>query len=411
MSVEERDPTVAATESFLHARRDELVQFAAQLVATPSPSPPGDESAVAHLVATQLHEFGAKVSVVEAGVGRHNVIATFAGDRSSPVLILNGHLDTKPPGDLSAWETPPFEPVIRDGTLHGLGAADMKGAVAAITFAAGAVGAAGVQGTLRVVFTADEEAGGHFGSKWLAKRNLLEGDACVIAEPAGIHQEWEAIRLVSRGVAIFRISVSGTQMHSSLSDELASVNANLAMARLMIKMSEAAGTMLRYQRHDLSEWGPTFNVGLVAEGGIGYGVFPGHAEFLCDVRTLPGMTAAEIEEDVRAFISAAEADEPNLHTDFEFLSWTPSAEIERGHPIVRALQAASQEVLGATPPLAIFPGGTDAPFFSGLAGIPTVPAFGPGLLTSAHMPNEAISTKSIIEAARIYALAAVHYLR
>jgi acetylornithine deacetylase len=294
--------------------------------------------------------------------------------------------------------------------LIGLGACDMKGAVAAITYAAGAVAAARVRGTLRVVFTADEEAGGHFGSKWLAEEGLLSGDACVIAEPSGVREEWESIRLVSRGVAIFRVSVRGTEMHSALSEELDSVNANLEMAGLMLRMSAAARTMLRYRPHALSMGGPTFNIGLLVQGGVGYGVYPGQAEFLCDVRALPGMTAGEIEADVRAFIAEVEAEDADLRTQFEMLNWTPPSEIEGTHAAVRALQEAAATVLGASPPLGIFPGGTDAPYFSDIAGIPTVPSFGPGLLPYAHAPNEAISTASIVQASRIYARAAVRFL-
>jgi acetylornithine deacetylase len=294
--------------------------------------------------------------------------------------------------------------------LVGLGAADMKGAVAAIAYAAGAVAAAGARGTVRIVFTADEEAGGAYGSRWLADAGLLRGDACVIAEPSGVREDWEAIRLVSRGVAIFRVSVHGTQMHSSLSEELDGVNANVEMARLMTRMAAAAPTMLRFSPHPLTDRGPTFNVGLVVGGGVGYGVYPGRAEFLCDVRALPGMTADEIEADVRTFIAAAEAEDPNLHTEFELLSWTPPSEIDGTHAVVRALEQAAKTVLGATPPLGVFPGGTDAPYFSEAAGIPTVPAFGPGLLPRAHAPNECISTASIVDAARIYALAATRFL-
>jgi acetylornithine deacetylase len=401
----------ARIEAFLGERHDELIEFAAELVAAPSPNPPGDETRVAELVCGRLRALGAAdVAIAAAEPGRPNVLATFGATRPGQVLVLNGHLDTKPPGDLAAWETPPFEPVVRDGVLTGLGAADMKGAVAAITYAAGAVAAAGVKGTLRVVFTADEEAGGAFGSRWLAEQGLLEGDACVIAEPSGVRREWESIRLVSRGVAIFRVSVRGTQMHSSLADELESVNATLEMASLMLRMSAAAPTMLRYSPHALTEGGPTFNIGLLVRSGVGYGVYPGHAEFLCDVRALPGMTAEEIEADVRAFIRTVEAEDPDLQTEFEMLNWTPPAEIEAAHAIVEALQEAAETVLGAPPPLGVFPGGTDAPYFSGVAGIPTVPAFGPGLLPCAHAPNESIAVASIVQAARIYALAAARFL-
>jgi acetylornithine deacetylase/succinyl-diaminopimelate desuccinylase family protein len=404
------DGALSRAEAFLAERRDELLTYAAELIATPSINPPGDERQVAQLAADRLRELGASdVQIHEAAPNRHNVIATFTGTKAGPVLLLNGHLDTKPAGDPAHWLTPPFEPTVNDGMLIGLGAADMKGAVAAITYAAGAVAAAGVGGTLTVVFNADEEAGGAYGSKWLADRGLLRADACMIAEPCGVHEDWDRLRLVSRGVAIFRVAVRGTQMHSSLSEELPSINANLEMAKLMVRMSAAASTMLRFTPHALDDQGPTFNIGLHVQGGIGYGVLPGSAEFLCDVRALPGMTAESIEADVRAFIASVEAEDPDLHTEFEMLNWTPPAEIASDHALVTALQQAAESVLGVRPPLGIFPGGTDAPFFN-LAGIATVPAFGPGLLPHAHAPNEAVSTESILNAARIYAIAATTFL-
>ena len=386
---------VDAAERFLLEHRDELLAFAAELVATPSPNPPGDESLVADSWrAGSRRSAPPRSPILAPAEKRHNVLATFAGDGDGPVLLLNGHLDTKPPGDLAAWHTPPFEPTVRDGMLIGSGACDMKAAVAAITYAAGAVALAGTRGTLRVVFTADEEAGGHVGSKWLAENGHLQADVAVIAEPSGVREDWEAIHLVSRGVAIFRISVRGTQMHSSLSELLDSVNASVEMADLMVRMAKAAPGILHYVPHSLNGGTPTFNVGLLVQGGVGYGIYPGHAEFLCDVRAVPGMTAERIEADVRGFIAGVEAENPSLQTEFELLNWTPPAEIDASHAVVGALQAAAASVLGASPPLGVFPGGTDAPYFSEVAGIPTVPSFGPGLLPYAHAPNQAIRPRA-----------------
>jgi acetylornithine deacetylase len=408
---EEDRAVLAAVDAYLEARRDELLEFAVALVSTPSINPPGDESAVAKLVADRLRALGARdVQIKTAAPGRDNVLAMFGDPAGSRALMYSGHLDTKPPGELDDWDTPPFEPVVRDGRLVGLGAVDMKGAVAAIVYGAAAAATAELGGSVKLAFTADEEAGGVYGSKWLAENGLLEADACVIAEPSGVRKDWEAIRLVSRGVAIFKVSVRGTEMHSSLTDDLDGVSANLKAVGLMSRMSEATQTMLRFEAHPLSDRGPTFNVGLYMKGGVGYGVCPGHAEFLCDVRALPGMSSEEIESDVRAFIAAAEQDDPTLETDFEMLNWTPPSEIDAEHALVAALSAAAEDVLGEAPPLGIFPGGTDAPYFSGIAGIPTVPSFGPGLLTSAHSPNESILVESIVQAARIYARASVRFL-
>lgn len=404
------DVTPGAIGAFVDERRDDLIGLACELVAARTPSPPGDETAAADVLLERLRALGiADVEVLAARPGRPNVIARIPGRGGGPTLVLNGHLDTKPAGDLDEWDSGPWEPTVADGRLAGLGSADMKGAVAAMTYAGLAVAGAGARGTLVLAFTADEESGGAFGPKWLAEEGLLQADACVIGEPCGIRSEWEAIRLVSRGSAIFSIEVRGTQMHSSLSDQLDSVSASVEMARLMVRMAEAGNGFLTFEPHPLVVQGPTVNVGLTASAGIGYGILAGHAEFLSDVRALPGMTIEGIEADVRSLLRRAMSERPGLDAELRLEHWTPPSEIAADHAIVHALQAAAGDILGRAVPLGGFPGGTDAPHFE-LAGIPTVPSFGPGLLTAAHTPNESIAIESLVEAAKLYALAALEYL-
>ena len=125
---------------------DELagpLRLACRLIAARTPNPPGDERAAATVVTTALHELGIdQVEVIGATPERPNVIARVPGHGGARSLILCGHLDTKPPGDLDAWKTPPWEPVIRNGHLYGLGSADMKGAVAAMVFSGATLGVA-----------------------------------------------------------------------------------------------------------------------------------------------------------------------------------------------------------------------------------------------------------------------------
>ena len=107
----------------------EVVAFAQELVATPSSNPPGDERQAAELVRQRMTSLGFRaVRTVAKEEARPNVVGEVGREAAS--LILNGHLDTKPPGDEDEWETPPYEPVIRNGRLHGLGSTDMKAAVA-----------------------------------------------------------------------------------------------------------------------------------------------------------------------------------------------------------------------------------------------------------------------------------------
>ena len=396
---------------FLAERRDELIGFARALVATPSPNPPGDERAVAALVADKLRELGVEqIETVGASEERPNVIARL-GPSAGRALLLCGHLDTKPAGDLSRWRLDPHSASIEDGELYGLGSGDMKGAGAAMVFAAAALRAAGaLPGRLILVLTADEEAGSRFGAEWLAANGHLEADAALLGEPCGIVREWEAIDVVSRGAALFKIRVRGTQMHSSLSDRLPCVNATVQMARLVDRMDRELKEHLRAPESATLGLAPTVNVGVTARAGVYYGVYPGEAEFACDIRTVPGMTREMLEDDLRSFLRRAAEDEPDLDAELEFEIWVPATEIDGAHPLVTALREASAAVLGAECPLGVFPGATDAAHLQLTAGIPTVAAFGPGLLPRAHSPNESAPLAGIVQAAEIYALAARRYL-
>jgi acetylornithine deacetylase/succinyl-diaminopimelate desuccinylase family protein len=394
-------------DAFLESKRGTLLALLSDLVRIDSQIPPfADERQIVEYLRERLVEFGlGKIEVLASDPRRPNLIARIIGGGGGRTLMLNGHLDTKPVGDArSLWRSDPLVPKVRDGYVYGLGSSDMKAAVAAMVFGALAARDAGppLAGDLVLAFVADEEAGGALGSKFVAPR--LKGvDAGLIGEPSGWDYEWQGLHLVSRGVCGFRVRVHGTQMHSSLSDRLPSVNASRVMAELMCSLAE--DLELEFTPHSLDGSTPTLNVGVLVSGGVYFGVVPGVAEFACDLRTLPGMTKAAVEESLRNWLDEQREQIPGLEAELQFepdLSWVPPSEIKRENELVAVARKAAAEVLGTTPPLSVFPGGTDAPWFEA-AGIPTIPSFGPGLLTYAHGPNECVKLESVHQAARIYA--------
>jgi acetylornithine deacetylase/succinyl-diaminopimelate desuccinylase family protein len=406
----------ALLDDFLAAHGEELTRLVADLVRIDSQLPPqADERAIVAFLRRRIDELGLGAGeVLAAEEERPNLVTRIAGSGGGRTLMLNGHLDTKPVGDaLASWHSDPLLPEIRDGRLYGLGSSDMKGAVAAMVFAALALRESGVprpRGDLVLAFVADEEAGAGLGSRFLAPR-LADVDACLIGEPSGWEHDWQGLHLVSRGVCGFRIRVHGTQMHSSLSDRMPSVNASLRMAELLLALGDELE--LDFTPHPLGGATPTLNVGVLVSGGVYFGVVPGLAEFACDLRTLPGMTEAGVRTALERWLDVRRSALPDLEVEYTFepgLSWVPPAEIAAEHPLVAVAQAAAAEVLGSPPPLSVFPGGTDAPWFE-RAGIPTIPSFGPGILTCCHGPNEYVSIESVHQAARIYARIASRYCR
>lgn len=397
------------------AWRNEIINFTCELISTPSENPPGDERKIAELIVSKLERLGLRGGhILTETAERPNVLYRLKGATGSRVLLYVAHTDTKPVGEAGAqWETDPFQPTMKDGKLFGLGAADMKAAVAAFMYAAAALMRVGpLQGDLLLALVADEEAGGKFGAHYLATRYGIKADMALIGEPPGITREWEYLHLGSRGVCCFDVKVFGTQMHSSLSDRLPAVNASVKLAELMIALNREFKA--HFTPHPLYPTGVTVNVGVTLKGGVYFGVYPGYAEFGTDIRTVPGMKKEALLKDLMAFLESKRQEDPSLNFELTLVSppgdWIAPTEVDRNLPIVQALVKASDKVLGKCPPFAIYPAGTDAPKFQLEAGIPTVPAYGAGMISVAHGPNEWVGVESIIQACKIYALAAYYVL-
>lgn len=406
-------PMNAALDRILDAERDGVLRLACELVRTNSQIPPaGDERAIVDVVRRRAEELGlGSGALAGAGGSRPSLVLRIRGERPGPSLMLCGHLDTKPVGDAGPqWRTDPLEPTLVDGAVFGLGTSDMKGAVAAMLYAAHAlVRADALRGELVLALVADEEAGANHGAKLVAPELAGTVDAGIIGEPSGWERDWQGLHVLSRGLCCFRIRVRGMQMHSSLSDRMPSVNANQVMADLLLRLPDELE--LEYPAHRLAGVRPTLNAGVLTGGGVSFGVVPGEAEFACDLRTVPGMTRDGVDAALRAWIERMRAVHPAVTLDLAYepgLSWIPCAEIDPDHPLVTATRDAARHVLGAAPPLSMFPGTTDAPWFAA-AGIPTVPSFGPGILTYCHGPNEYVSAEAVQQAARIYAHAVAGY--
>jgi acetylornithine deacetylase/succinyl-diaminopimelate desuccinylase-like protein len=396
-------------------RAEEIIRFTKQLIATPSETPPGDERAIAKLVLDEFEHLGLIGAFVVSEIPeRPNILYRLQGNGSGPTLLYVAHTDTKPVGDVrDKWDTDPFQATIKDGRLYGLGASDMKAAVAAFVYATAALRQlASLKGDLLLALVADEEGGGRYGAYYLATKYGIRADMALIGEPPGVTREWEYIHLGCRGICCFKIKVYGTQMHSSLSDRFPAVNASLKLADLMLRMSR--DLKLNFTQHPLCPGGITINLGVTLKGGVYFGVYPGYAEFGTDIRTVPGMRKDAVLRDLMAFLEGRQREDPSLKVELELApspgDWIAPTEVSADLPIAQALAHASVKVLGFQPSFSIYPAGTDSPKFQLDAGIPTVPAFGAGMISVCHAANEWVGVDSIVQACKIYALAAYDVL-
>ena len=136
----------------------------------------------------------------------------------APVFAFAGHTDVVPPGPAGKWDSPPFEPEIRDGVLYGRGAADMKGSIAAMTTAVERFVAAHPdhKGSIAFLITSDEEGPSINGTVKVVE--VLEArnekiDWCLVGEPSSTEKVGDVIKNGRRGSLSGTLTVYGKQGH------------------------------------------------------------------------------------------------------------------------------------------------------------------------------------------------------
>ncbi len=383
------------------------------------PSVTGSEEAVAAWASDALRDLGLAVEVVTPDPAAIRADPDWPGEEMArstlPVvigrvgrsggrrLILSGHLDVVPPGDLATWTADPWGAEIRDGRLFGRGACDMKGGVASILAAVRSLGAAGslgrLEGELVVVLVPSEEDGGQ--GTLAAIRAEATGDLAVITEPSNLD-----VVIAHAGAITFRLTVPGRAAHASQRREGVSALDKLFVLVRALEVDEArrngaetdplmTGLGLPYPTIigivGGGEWASTVLDRVTADGRYG-------------VRL--GQSPADAEAELRVTVAAAcEAD--------EFLRDHPatveitggrfgSARVPSDHPLPIGLADAAEAVTGRRPELIGEPYGADMQMFVNVGGTPCV-IYGPGDVRVAHSANESVALDEVETCAKVLA--------
>ncbi len=196
----------------------DVLDLAKRLIAAPSVTPA--TGAVFDAMEAMLAPLGFDVHRFTRGEGGpgsdeapvENLFAIRTGPPGSRHFAFAGHLDVVPPGE--GWASDPFVPQERGELLHGRGAVDMKGAIAAMVAAAGRVPQDA--GTISFIITGDEEGPALHGTRALIDYMVAEGiqpDLCLVGEPTSVHRLGDMVKIGRRGSVNIFIDVDGTQGH------------------------------------------------------------------------------------------------------------------------------------------------------------------------------------------------------
>lgn len=386
--------------------REGLIDFTRRLVRVKSVNRPDEglaEAEAAALVVELARSFEWDPLVEEVEPGRPNVIIDIEGGSPGKTLLFEGHTDVVTEGDPADWSFDPFGGDLVDGRILGRGAADMKGGVAALMFAARAVELGGpFSGRIRLAILCDEEE--HMiGVHDFVARGHAEGvDGAIVCEP-----EAGEICTVQKGAVRLRVDLAGEMAHGAMPH--AARNPVVAAGHLIVAMGELEAQLQeRFGEHrhlGLPYITPThFIAGSLPQ----LNVIPASGLLTLDIRSVPGMDHDELRSQIEETAKTITA-ETGVEFELTTLVDRPPTETALDDPVVRAVAAAHTAVTGEEPVYGGVPGTTDGTILWRDAGVPVV-VYGPGGKWIAHQADEYVEVDDLIRHAEVYVETARRFL-
>ena len=379
---------------------------------------PGHEQAAQHFIAEKLRSIQCETQLLRSDFAelehhpafsddgvpfddRLNVVARWSGTGNGKNLILNGHMDVVPIGNVALWKYPPWDGVMEGGRLYGRGACDMKAGLAAGVYAIQALRQMGFEPAGDILFESviGEESGG-VGTLTTIVRGF-SADAVVIMEPTRLR-----VCPVHSGALSFRIRVTGRAIHASmkrfgisaiekfqtifaaLEDLDRSRHANYDNPLFEFKQNVApisVGTL------NAGDWPSTLPEELVAEGR--FGVFPGESIVAARAALVSCLDEVIAEDEWLT-------EHPPILEWFEG-QFEPGA-TSVNDPIIHSLSSAHARVMGERPILQGVPYGSDLRLFTLYGKTPAV-LYGPGDVAYAHTVEEHVELDEVVACANALA--------
>lgn len=334
---------------------DHPLELARALIRCPSVTP-ADAGALDALEAA-LKALGftcSRLRFEEPGTEPVDNLYARRGD-GAPNFCFAGHTDVVPVGDEAAWSARPFEASVKDGTLSGRGATDMKGAIAAFVAAVArylAEHPKGPNGSISLLITGDEEGPAINGTRkvleWLKERGETL-DACLVGEPTNPGALGEMIKIGRRGSLNARLRVFGTQGHTAYPHL-----ADNPLPRLVAMLNRIAGAKL----DDGTEHFQPSNVEIASidVGNPAANVIPAEGRATINIRFNDRHTSASLITWLREqFDAVGGRYDLDVHVTGEAFLTPPG-------PLSDLVASAVKQATGKTPELSTTGGTSDARF-------------------------------------------------
>lgn len=408
---------MAEIKQWLEENRDKGIQLLQKLVQARSTQ--GNESEVQKLVVSELERMGLEVDVWEPGSeeltenpyfasrrtefsGSPNVVGVLKGKGEGRSIILNGHVDVVPEGDLNKWEDDPYSGTIVDGKMYGRGTTDMKGGNVSLLLAIQAIGALGITLKGDVIFQSvvEEESGG--AGTLAAILRGYKADAAIIPEPTNMK-----IFPKQQGSMWFRIHVKGQSAHGGARYEgVSAIEKSMHVVSHVLQLEKVRNERVTDPLYKNIPIPFPINIGKISGGD-----WPSSVADLVQIEGRMGVSPDETMDEAKAEMEKWLEDLKLLDPWFEEhppelewfgARWLPGS-IDTEHELMNTLVEKFKEVMGEEPVIEASPWGTDGGLLTGVGDTPSV-VFGPGVTEMAHFSNEYIEIDKVFTVAEIIAL-------
>lgn len=370
------------------------LELTRELIRRPSVTP--DDAGCLELVARRLASVGFRTERMD-----HDDVSNLWARRgdTSPLLVLAGHIDVVPPGPAEQWDSPPFEPTVRDGMLYGRGAADMKSGVAAMVTACEAFVTEhpGHAGSIALLLTSDEEGPAVNGTVKVVETLRARGetiDWCLLGEPSCESRLGDTAKNGRRGSLNVHLRVKGIQGHVAYPNK-----ADNPVHRFAPALAELAQT--EWDRGNEFFPPTSFQVANLNAGTGADNVIPGHLDVQANWRYSTEQTVERLQQRLTACLE-------KHGVDYE-AQWKASGDPFLTPPgeLTSALQAAVKTECGLQCRLSTGGGTSDGRFIAP-AGAQVV-EFGP-VNSTIHKVNECVSVADLETLSRVYSRVLRHLL-
>jgi acetylornithine deacetylase len=373
----------------------EVSELTARLVEIESINPDvvaggSGELGVARFVAHWCERAGLETTLSEPAPGRPNVVAVARGSGGGRSLMLNAHTDTVG----VAGMTDPFVPRLENGRLHGRGAYDMKGSVAACMLAVADAKRRNLRGDVILTAVSDEEFAS-VGTEAIAAS--VHAEAAIVTEPTEVQ-----VAVAHRGFVSLEISSRGRAAHGSRPE--LGIDAIAKMGRVLVGIEELDRELRSKSTH--AHLGSGSVHASLIEGGQEYSSYPAVCVLQAERRTIPGESVAMVEHELAEILSRASSNDPDFSVEARVLAAREPFEVAEREPVVELLVRHATARLGYEPKIVGVPFWADSALLSA-AGIPTV-LFGPRG-EGAHAEIEWVDVGDLERCVEIYSAVAADF--